>query len=144
MTGHAFQALVTDDELRTALGAIAAALTDDGTFVFETRNPLVREWEGWHVRYSGDVVDSAGNVVHGVCRVDTPVRGDLVSFSHHYTSDGWDEPLLSRSTLRFLDAGTLSDFLTAAGMTVVEQFGDWERGPLTGTSPEIITVARRR
>ncbi|WP_327249054.1 class I SAM-dependent methyltransferase [Streptomyces sp. NBC_01320] len=57
MTGHAFQQLLSDDELRLALTAIAAALTDEGSFVFETRNPLVREWEDWHVRYSGEVVD---------------------------------------------------------------------------------------
>ena len=44
MTGHAFQVLVEDDEIRDALGAIRSALTDSGRFVFETRNPRVREW----------------------------------------------------------------------------------------------------
>ena len=45
MTGHAFQVLTTDDQLRGALGAVRAALAEEGRFVFETRNPLVREWE---------------------------------------------------------------------------------------------------
>lgn len=144
MTGHAFQVLLGDDELRTALAHVAAALTDGGTFVFETRNPLAREWEDWHVRYSGDVVDPAGTVVRCVCQVDTPVRGDLVSFTHTYTSPGWDEPHRSRSSLRFLGPDALAEFLTGAGLAVVEQFGDWDRGPLTDTCPEIITVARRR
>jgi SAM-dependent methyltransferase len=44
MTGHAFQVLVDDEELRTALSAIGSALTDDGRFVFETRNPPARAW----------------------------------------------------------------------------------------------------
>ncbi|MEV7424924.1 MULTISPECIES: class I SAM-dependent methyltransferase [unclassified Streptomyces] len=143
MTGHAFQVLLEDDELRVALAAIAGALTDDGAFAFETRNPLVREWEEWHVRYSGEVVDSTGAVVRGTCEVDTPVEGDRVSFTHTYTSDGWDAPRLSRSTLRFLDRDTLSAFLAEAGLTVTEQYGDWSRGPLTDASPEIVTVARR-
>ena len=43
MTGHAFQQLLGDEEVRVALAAIAAALTDEGAFVFETRNPLARE-----------------------------------------------------------------------------------------------------
>jgi SAM-dependent methyltransferase len=143
MTGHAFQVLLSDDELRIALTAIAAALTDDGSFVFETRNPLVREWEDWHVRYSGDVVDSTGAVVHCACEVDAP-QGELVSFTHTYTSPGWDKPQQSRSTLCFLGLDALSEFLADAGMDVVEQFGDWDRSPLTDSSPEIITVARRR
>ncbi|MFJ9030502.1 SAM-dependent methyltransferase [Streptomyces sp. NPDC102274] len=144
MTGHAFQVLLGDDELRVALTAIAAALTDDGSFVFETRNPLVREWEDWHVRYSGEVVDSTGTAVRCACEVDAPVRGDLVSFTHTYTSPGWDSPRQSRSMLRFLGPDALSGFLGDADLVVAEQFGDWDRGPLTDLSPEIITVARRR
>jgi hypothetical protein len=50
---------------------------------------------------------------------------------------------MSRSTLRFLDADSLSTFLTDAGFAIEEQFGDWDRSPLTDRSPEIITIARR-
>jgi SAM-dependent methyltransferase len=144
MTGHAFQVLLGDDELRVALAAIAVALTDEGSFVFETRNPLVREWEDWDVRYSSQVVDSAGAVVHCACEVAMPVEGDLVSFTHTYTSPGWDRAQQSRSTLRFLGPDALSTFLVDAGLVVAEQFGNWDRSPLADTSPEIITVARRR
>ena len=51
---------------------------------------------------------------------------------------------MSRSTLRFLDTDALSSFLDDAGLVVEEQFGDWDRSPLTATSPEIITIAGRR
>jgi hypothetical protein len=44
--------------------------------------------------------------------------------------------------LRFLDRESLEGFLAEAGLTVVEQYGDWGRGPVTPASPEIITVAR--
>ena len=76
-------------------------------------------------------------------QVDTHVVGDTVSFTATFTSPSWDQPLVSRSTLRFLDADSLSSFLSDAGLTIEEQFGDWDRQPLTDTSPEIITVARR-
>ncbi|PKW15360.1 methyltransferase domain-containing protein [Saccharopolyspora spinosa] len=144
LTGHAFQVLLGDDELHVALAAVAAALTDDGSFVFETRNPLVRDWEDWHVRYSGEVVDPAGSVVRCACEVAMPVEGDLVSATHTYTSPGWDRLWQSRSTLRFLDPEALSAFLADAGLAVAEQFGDWDRSPLDYDSPEVITVARRR
>ncbi|WP_405165126.1 methyltransferase domain-containing protein [Nocardia sp. NBC_01499] len=141
MTGHAFQVLVGDDELRSTLAVIAAALTDTGRFAFETRNPLVREWETWDRRYSGAVTDESGAVVRCVCRVAEPVEGDLVSFTHTFTSERW-EPEVSHSTLRFLDANALAGFLSDAGLVVAEQFGDWDRSPLTASSPEIITVAK--
>jgi SAM-dependent methyltransferase len=150
MTGHAFQVLLGDDELRAALAAVAAALTDAGSagsagsFVFETRNPLAREWERWDAQYSGEVVAADGSAVRCRCEVAEPVAGDLVSFTHTYTSPPWDRPLTSSSTLRFLSKDALSTFLTDAGLVVVEQFGDWDRSPLTDTSPEIITIARRR
>lgn len=47
VTGHAFQVLVGDDELRASLTAIRQALTDGGRFAFEPRNPLARAWESW-------------------------------------------------------------------------------------------------
>ena len=47
MSGHAFQVFLQDDELRTAIATIRSALTEDGRFAFETRNPMVRDWEHW-------------------------------------------------------------------------------------------------
>jgi hypothetical protein len=67
-----------------------------------------------------------------------------VSFTTTFTSSKWDQPKLSRSTLRFLEQETLSVWLSDAGFVVEEQYGDWDRKPLTDTSPEIIMIARRR
>src|SRR5918992_1455238 len=47
MTGHAFQELIADDEIRAAFVAVRSALTDGGRFAFETRNPALRGWERW-------------------------------------------------------------------------------------------------
>ena len=142
MTGHAFQVFVEDDQLHASLSAIRSALTEDGRFVFETRNPSARGWEAWTPDNAVEIVHS-GSVVRMAHQVETPVAGDVVSFTVTYTSPSWDRPLVSRSTLRFLDADSLSTFLSGAGLTIEEQFGDWDRRPLTDTSPEIITVARR-
>lgn len=57
MTGHAFQVLVGDEELRASLTAIRRALADGGRFGFETRNPLARAWERWNPVNATDVVD---------------------------------------------------------------------------------------
>ena len=63
-------------------------------------------------------MDETGAWVRMAHQVDEPVDGDIVSF--------------------------LARLLGNAGFLIVEQYGDWDRSRLTETSPEIITVARRR
>ena len=142
MTGHAFQVLIEDAEVRSSLTAIRAALAEDGRFVFETRNPLVRDWERWTLENAVEIVRD-GTRVRMASQVDTPNAGDLISFTTTYTSPSWDGPRISRSTLRFLDLRSLSSMVLDAGLVIDERFGDWDRQPLTETSPEIITIARR-
>jgi hypothetical protein len=142
MTGHAFQVLVGDGELRSSLAAIRSALTAGGRFAFETRNPLARAWEDWTPAGATEVVAPGGARVRMAHQVQAPVAGDVVSFTTTFTSPGWDRPRVSRSTLRFLEVDSLSGFLAGAGLVIEEQYGDWDRQPLTGTSPEIISIAR--
>jgi SAM-dependent methyltransferase len=143
MTGHAFQVLTGDDELRQGLAAVAAALTANGAFAFETRNPAARGWERWVPANAVEVVDADGHDWRMTHQVDLPVTGELVSFTSTYSRPGsaWSQE--SRSTLRFLGADALAGFLSEAGLTVAEQYGDWDRRPVTDVSPEIITIARR-
>ncbi len=144
MTGHAFQVFIEDDQLRESLAAIRSVLAEDGRFAFETRNPPARAWECWTPENAVEVVCADGSMVRMSHEVDTPVAGNLVSFTITFTSDRWERPQVSRSTLRFLDDERLSAFLSDAGLAIEEQFGDWGRQPLTETSPEIITIARAR
>lgn len=143
MTGHAFQVLLTDDEIRAALGAVRSALTDGGRFAFETRNPLARAWDRWIPANVAEAPGPDGIPVRMWHEVHTPVDGELVRFSTTYTSPAWSTPKLSTSTLRFVGAARLTALLREAGLEAERQCGDWEGGPLTATSPEIITIARR-
>lgn len=47
MTGHAFQCLVTDRQLRLSLHPTRRALRPGGRFAFETRHPGAKAWEDW-------------------------------------------------------------------------------------------------
>ena len=143
MTGHAFQEFIEDEEIRAAFASIRSALTDDGRFAFETRNPLVRGWEQWATEYTAEVTDAGGAVVRCESQVEAPVEGDIVRGSGTYTSPEWDRPPASWGMLRFLDAATLSSLLCDAGLTIDEQFGDWTGQPLTSANPEVATIARK-
>jgi SAM-dependent methyltransferase len=139
MSGHAFQVLLTDDDLRTALATVRAALVPDGRFAFETRNPLARAWERW-IPANAAELPTGERMSH---QVEPIVEAGLVSFTTTYTGRRWTGARTSHSTLRFLDARSLASFLTEADFTVESRFGDWDRTPLTDESPEIIVVAKR-
>ena len=142
MTGHAFQVLTGDDQLREALAAVRTALTPAGRFAFETRNPAARGWEDWIPENAVEVTDGSGAIVRQEHQVDLPVRGDLVSFTTTYSSPAWQRPEHSRSTLRFLGAEALAAFLAGADLEIEEQYGDWDRSALRPDSPEIITIVK--
>ncbi|MFE0171199.1 class I SAM-dependent methyltransferase [Streptomyces sp. NPDC059002] len=142
MASHAFQFLVGDDELRASLAAVRAALRDGGRFAFETRNPRARAWEQWNPSGARELTDAAGRTVRVWHEVEE-AAGDLVTFTESVGTPDGGVLRVDRATLRFLDARTLGDFLAGAGLAVEAQYGDWEGGPVTAGSREIVTIARR-
>lgn len=141
MSGHAFQVFLTDGDVRANLAAARRAITADGRFVFETRNPAARGWEAWspeRVRTVDGPGGKRATCVHRLREVD----GELVTFTSDYSVEDWAEPQVVHSTLRFLGAERLNAFLAEAGFRVSAQYGYWDHGPLTDTSQEIITFAR--
>ncbi|KQV11913.1 MULTISPECIES: bifunctional 2-polyprenyl-6-hydroxyphenol methylase/3-demethylubiquinol 3-O-methyltransferase UbiG [unclassified Kitasatospora] len=141
MTGHAFQCLVTDEELTASLAAVRTALRPGGRFVFETRHPQARAWESWNPANGSEVTDPTGRTLWVEHRIES-VTGDVVTFTET-TGEAGTVLRTDRSSLRFLDAATLDIFLDAAGLVVEDRYGDWRRGPLTADSREIVTITRR-
>jgi SAM-dependent methyltransferase len=140
MTGHAFQQLVTDEDLTRSLAAIKRALDENGRFVFETRDPRGRPWERW----DGMSFTATNPDDHGVVTVSYQIKdvaGDVVTTSETMAGQWWDEPQTATEPMRFLDADTLAAFLAEAGFTIQDQYGDWDKGPIASDTREIITVA---
>jgi len=142
MTGHAFQVLIDDAELRATLAAVRAALRSAGRFAFESRNPAARAWEEWTPARALQVTDAEGRSVTVSLEVEAPFDGRSVGFAQTFRSAGWDAPLVSRSVLRFIDAAGIARLLGEAGFTIEAQYGDFDRRPLTAESREIVTIAR--
>lgn len=142
MMSYAFQCLVEDDDLRKSLKAIHRALRRGGLFVFESRNPAAREWESWNRSNPIDVVDPTGRHLRIVYEVES-VNADIVTFSESICAPDGAMLRVDRSSLRFLDGGTLSEHLREADFTIESQFGGWHGEPLAPTSAEIVTVATK-
>ena len=92
--------------------------------------------------HASEFLGPDGALVRTWREIDT-VDKNVVSYTTTYSCSRWEQPRTARSSLRFLDADSLSSFLSQAGLAIEEQFGDWDRQPLTDASPEIITIARR-
>lgn len=139
MMGHVFQVFLTDEQIAAALTAVRAALRDGGRYAFETLNPLPRPWQGW--TGSTEVTAPDGTVVTAGNTRPRLVDRSTVEVVGRFTSPSWERDVLCPSRFRFVDVTTLDAFLSAAGLTVLERYGDWDRRPFTPRDAEIITIA---
>lgn len=140
MTGHAFQVLAGDDELRSSLRAIRRALIDDGRFAFETRNPPARAWNRWD-GLEREVVDPDGRALLVRYGVES-VEDGVVTLTETTASRDGVVLRVDRGNLRFLDAEMLDRLLTETGFSIDARYGSWRGEAFVASSGEIVTVAR--
>lgn len=87
MTSNAFQCLGTDEKLRSSLAAIRRSLRDGWRFVFGTRHPPARAWEGWRPPNAVDIEDGPqSGVRHHRAPALTPGRQSRVVRSRRASS----------------------------------------------------------
>ncbi|WP_175854668.1 class I SAM-dependent methyltransferase [Burkholderia anthina] len=143
MTGHAFQCLLTDDDIDATLRGVRRVLSDDGRFLFDTRNPHLEPWRAWTPGQSARGVESRtlGPVdLHHAVRV---IDGAVVTFDTHYRFRRDNTVLTNTSRLRFIAHPDLQARVTAAGFASADWYGDWQHAPFdAATSAEIIAICR--
>lgn len=140
LTGHVFQLLLGDRDVRAALGTLRRHLAPAGRLAFETRNPEVREWQYWSPAETRQRIDTSSGVA--VVHYDiSSVTGPLVSYETCIEFPGGEDVTVP-DTLRFMDQAELAGFLAGAGLADVTWYGDWDRSPAGPASPEIIAVAQ--
>ena len=71
------------------------------------------------------------------------VSGDMVHYEIHYRFVASGEEAVSVNALRFRSQSELTESLSDAGFSVRQVFGDWNREPVTPSSPELIYLATR-
>src|SRR5262245_61471068 len=137
MTGHAFQALLTDDDAVAVLRTMAHHLRNDGRGAFDTRNPLRREWEAW-MPENAWVVDTRD---HGRVEESHDTReepGGIVGITHRYRFLDRGAEKVGHSRIRFIGRDHLASLLAQAGLKPAAWYGDWDRRPFSPQSKEII------
>ncbi len=145
MTGHAFQVLLGDDDIRAALDGFHHHLAPGGRLIFEIRNRAARAWERWIPALTRTLVRAPGGEDYEVAYEFRGTREPgLVDYATIFRSRATGEVFVSPSTLHFADPGHLRSLLGGAGFAVGGWFGDWDRSEVTPASREIIVIAARQ
>jgi SAM-dependent methyltransferase len=137
MTGHAFQVLLEDEDVRAAFETMRTHLKPGGKAVFESRNRVI----DWAKEWSGEVaLELPGKTVRESWRV-FPMQDDRLKFESVYRFP--DKTLVSNSELRFLSQTEIEARLDAAGLGVEKLAGDWDGAPFDpAVSKEMIFTVR--
>lgn len=141
MTGHAFQKLLTDEAVASALRAFARLLAPEGRLAFETRNPLKREWETWIPERSRDRVTLPDGTIIEVHNDIRSAEGEFVTYETHVRY-GPNDTEVGADKLRFIGREALLRHLDLAGFTRQVWYGDWDKSPVSPEAPELIVIAQ--
>jgi SAM-dependent methyltransferase len=142
MTGHAFQAFLTEADQIALFRTVAAHLAPEGRFGFDSRNPAAQEWLEWGPADSRRVVDTAA---YGAVEIwnDARMNPDrILDVEEHYRILASGKALRSDFRLRFSAPEELWDGMMAAGLAVEHCYGDWNANPFKPDMREIIIVAK--
>lgn len=140
MTGHVFQVFLEDDSVRAILRTLRRHLAPGGRLAFETRNPLVEEWREWVPHLTRERLQVPGIGVVEIHYDIAKAEGAFITFETRFRFAP-DDVVIAPTTLRFMSHDELAAFLAEAGFAEVAWFGDWDRSPISATSPEIIVFA---
>jgi SAM-dependent methyltransferase len=143
MTGHAFQALLTDDDAIALLATAHDHLTEDGLLTFETRNPARQAWLSWTPERRRSAVTTDHGEIEEYFEAKAEPTTGIVHLAAHYRFADTDKTIIGRTRIRFIDLDHLRRLLAAAKLAPLAWYGDWDRSPITETSREFIALTRR-
>lgn len=143
MTGHAFQHLLTDDDISAFLQRAREHLQEDGYLAFETRNYAAKTYPSYdEPTYWYSIEDSQGRDVdiYLAARYDPETGIEHLIGERRVRETG--ERQREESTLRFVSLEHLNEMLDRHGFSIVEQYGTWSKAPVGEDKPEFISICR--
>jgi SAM-dependent methyltransferase len=143
MTGHAFQCFLTSADRVALFKTIAAHLSLDGEFIFDSRNPLKQEWLEWTPEKTRHTFrhPSLGDVeAWDDCSFDPATQ--VVTYEWFYRVATGEVMHAPASRIVFPSREVIAAELAAVGLRVTRWLGDWDGRPIGGEELEIIPIGR--
>ncbi|MCL1696906.1 class I SAM-dependent methyltransferase [Lysinibacillus sp. BPa_S21] len=128
MTANVAQVFLTDESWQHVISNVYRALKPGGHFIFDTRNPLAKEWEHWQ---KDDKPDVAKDEVSGdpleIWSEYEGFVGDIFTFYEIVKNARTDEVLIhEKMQLRFRTQEEIYESLYQVGFSQIQAYGDWE------------------
>ena len=143
MTGHAFQVFLTRADRLAVLKTIAAHLSPQGRFVFDSRNPALEEWREWTPALSERQFTHPhlGEILAWNDVSRDPSTG-IVTYQTHYRHLATGRTDSASSKLAFAPRAEIEELAGEAGLRVERWLGDWQGRVWTEDAPEIIPIGK--
>ena len=145
MTGNAFQAFLNNADQWDLLQNIRKHLMEDGVFAFETRNP---NWDDCSTDLNEIEWMTYANDKGFTVRITETREYDHVAQVLVYNLyRRWKEydvvkERVTHIAIRYTFPQELNALLERSGFQIVNQYGNWDKSPLTKDSPSIISICK--
>ena len=145
ITGNAFQAFLRRHDQEALLASVKRHLLRDGVFAFETRNPSGHDLN----THSKEEFDQSYPSVEGhrVSVSSTQVYDPIAQIMYWTSYRRWNDGARNHQkethiACRFTYPQELEALLHYNGFRIDQQFGNWDKEPLSASSPSIILVCK--
>jgi len=147
MLMNAFQFLLTRQDYEALFACVHEHLAPGGFFIFETRNPSLRNlFEVRHPDGERYLTADGGQLVI----TDQQHYDSMIQIQHYVSHYRWLHPdgqqveKVLRVALRYIFPEEIEALLFYNGLQIRTVYGDWQQNPLTAESPAMIYVCERR
>lgn len=125
------------------LSIVENHLKDNGTFVFNSRNPLVQEWTAWGEKESTRYFK---HPTYGIIKSwnDREAKDEIITYQTFYQVLHTDKEWVASSQISFTKKEEIYSLLDQAGLSNEQLYGDWQLNTYTDNSDEMIFVGGKR
>jgi len=147
LLGNAFQHFLTRADQEALFARVREHLHPQGCFLFGTRNPSPRNlFEARRQEPKTFTLPDGRQYVASEQQEYNPIT-QIQHYTFHdqwLTPGGLQEKNTTRTALRYVFPQEMEALLFYNGFEIRSCYGDWQQGPLTPTSREMIYICQRR
>ena len=145
LTGNAFQAFLHREDQEALLASVKRHLAPGGIFAFETRNPPGHDLTDQpEPEFDQSYTSVAGHQVSVFFTQRYDPRAQIMYWtSYRRWNDGErDHKKETHIACRFTYPQELEALLHYNGFQAIQQYGTWDKEPLSTSSPNIISICK--
>ncbi|MDX7988648.1 class I SAM-dependent methyltransferase [Xenorhabdus sp. 12] len=142
LSGHAFQVFLTHQERVAVLKCIYQHLTEGGLCIFDSRNPLTKEWLTWTEK------DSQREFSHPTLGPvlawnDFRINNNAVTYGTYYQTLNDKQVYQAFSTIAFPDFTDIQHAIAEANLIATNVLGSWQGDVYHERAEEMIFIVRK-